>query len=129
LTLGAHRNAPARAWAAVVLVALAYGWWALSLRPFSGEATVAVVASGVAAILLGSRWPRRERAEGRPGGAGWWVALAAAAASWQLAAYLQSPRDEHPTLSSLANALLETHPARSAAFVVWIVGAILLARR
>jgi hypothetical protein len=57
------------------------------------------------------------------------VVLAAAAALWQAAAYLQQPRREHPTLSSLANALLDSHPARAAAFVLWLLATIRLARR
>ena len=48
---------------------------------------------------------------------------------WQLAAYLQHPRDEHPTLSSLANALLDSQPARAAAFVLWILAAVELSGR
>ena len=58
-----------------------------------------------------------------------WVLLAAAAAVWQLAAYVQHPRDDHPTLSSLANAALESHAARTAAFVVWLVTTVALVRR
>ena len=58
-----------------------------------------------------------------------WAALAAAASLWELAAYLQQPRGDHPTLSSLTNALLDSHPARTAAFVVWILVTVRLARR
>ena len=58
-----------------------------------------------------------------------WLVLAVALGAWQLASYLQSPRDEHPTLSSLTNAALDSHPARAAAFVAWLAGAAWLARR
>ena len=55
--------------------------------------------------------------------------LVALGALWQLAAYLQHPREVHPTLSSLANALLDSHPARAAAFVLWIIASLWLSRR
>ena len=58
-----------------------------------------------------------------------WAVLTAALAAWQLASWLQHPRDEHPTLSSLINAVLDTHLARTAAFVAWLAGAAWLARR
>ncbi len=58
-----------------------------------------------------------------------WAALAATAGAWQLAAYLQHPRADHPTLSSLANEVLDSHLARAAAFVVWIAAVRGLARR
>jgi hypothetical protein len=55
--------------------------------------------------------------------------LAAAAGAWQLAAYLQHPRADHPTISSLTNEVLDSHLARAAAFIVWIGAARVLARR
>jgi hypothetical protein len=58
-----------------------------------------------------------------------WAALAATAGAWQLVAYLQHPRADHPTLSSLANEVLDSHLARAVTFVVWIAAARGLARR
>ena len=58
-----------------------------------------------------------------------WIALAVAATTLQLASYLQQPRRDHPTLSSLTNALLDSHPARAAAFACWLALAAVLARR
>ena len=111
-----------------VILAATYGWWAVSLPPFSARATLAVLVAGATAIVLGRL--RRQRPPGRPtSGVGWWALVATAAVTWQLAAYLQHPRAEHPTLSSLANALLDTQPARVAAFVLWVVLAVELARR
>jgi hypothetical protein len=137
---GDHRPS-ARAVAAAAPVAV-YGWWAVGLAPFSSEATVAVVGAGVATAVWAAWRRRRAGPWSRPGsrGAGGtyeargvgvvpWVLLAAAAAAWQLAAYVQHPRDDHPTLSSLANAALESHAARTAAFVVWLVTTVALVRR
>jgi hypothetical protein len=108
----------------------AIAWWVTGLEPFSLEMTIVVLGAGLAAVALGSR-NRRPQATGAPpthGGVAW-VVIAAALAAWQLAAYLQHPRSEHPTLSSLANELLDNHPARAVAFVAWCVVAYQLARR
>lgn len=115
--------------AVVALVLCAFAWWAISLAPFSLVATVVVLLAGVTAAAAG--------AHGRPGArpsadsryVGWWAALVAAAAAVQLTAYLQHSRDDHPTISSLTNALLDSHAARAVAFVAWLAAMVELARR
>jgi hypothetical protein len=116
----------------VVAIALAtYAWWAVGLGPFSARATAAVVLAGAAAMAIGGRERRRGRppTDGDASGIAPWAALATVAGAWQLTAYLQHPRAGHPTVSSLANELLDSHPARAAAFLVWIAAAWWLARR
>jgi hypothetical protein len=120
--------APAR-WLATCALVGVYGWWAVGLPPFSATATLAVVLAGLAAAALGMCrrrpvTPRRPVTSAAP-----WAVLAAVAAVWQLAAYLQHPRDDHPTLSSLTNAALGSQVARTAAFVAWLLTAWALARR
>lgn len=109
----------------------AYAWWAVGLAPFSGRATAAVVLGGAAAMAVGARQRRRARSPSAHDMAGvaTWAALAVAAGAWQLAAYLQHPRADHPTVSSIADAALDSHLARAVAFVVWIAAATGLARR
>jgi hypothetical protein len=46
---------------------------------------------------------------------------------WELVSFLQHPRSEHPTLSSLTNALLQSHPARALGLLVWLVAGASLA--
>jgi hypothetical protein len=108
---------------------LGYAWWAVSLAPFSATATAVVVVSGGAAMVWGVVRGFDARTLPHAGGTGAWVALAVAVGLWQLAAYLQHPREDHPTLSSLTNALLEAHPARAAAFALWVACAAALGRR
>ena len=114
-----------------VAAAALYAWWATGLRPFSWAALLAVEGAGVAALVLGSR--RRAPAPDlppRPGAAlGGWAALLGALAAWELAAYLQHPRHDHPTLSSLADAVLGSHPAQALAFLAWLALGADLARR
>lgn len=111
------------------MLVLLYAWWAVSLPPFSGTATAALLLAGGAAVVSGSCKPRRQRPAVDVRSATPWAVLVALGGLWQLAAYLQHPRDDHPTLSSLANELLDSQPARAAAFVLWIVATERLSRR
>ncbi|MGH9039019.1 MAG: hypothetical protein ACRDZ3_02190 [Acidimicrobiia bacterium] len=113
------------------LVVLAFAWWATGLRPFTGVAYAVVVGSGVVAMAWGAL-----RLRPRPPGPDWpagtlrrWVVLTGALAAWQLAAFVQHPRFDHPTLSSLANRVLEPQPVRALALAGWLVVAARLARR
>jgi hypothetical protein len=116
-------------WLAACALVGAYGWRAVGLPPSSAAATLAVVLAGGAAAALGM-CRRRPVTPRRPGSSvAPWAVLAAVAAVWQLAAYLQHPRDDHPTLSSLTNAALGSQVARTAAFVAWLLMAMALARR
>jgi hypothetical protein len=125
--------APAVAALSAVLI-WPYVWWAVGRPPFSAAATAAVVLPGVAAAGLAG--VARARAGGRhdrpgpaPAGMARWAVLGGLAAAWQLAAYLQHPRHDHPTLSSLTNAALDSHAARAAAFVAWLAVTVMLVRR
>ena len=129
---GHRRHPQPSSWAAIVAAAV-YGWWAVGLEPFSWEAALAVLAPGVVVALVSARWTRpRGDAAARPvmrRDLGAWVALAFVAGAWQLAAYVQHPREDHPTISSLTNAALDTHGARTAAFVLWLLVIVALVRR
>ena len=111
-------------------VAAAYAWVAAGLRPFTWPALVSVGIAGVAAITLGTRRrrPSESNAHDRRGALTWGV-LCALLAGWELAAYVQSPRADHPTLSVLADQLLDWHPARAVAFLAWMAVGADLARR
>ena len=108
---------------------LAYGWWATGLPGFSAIATVAVVGAGAVAMAGAARRGRRVAPRVRSSELVPWLVLFGALAAVQAAAYLQGPRSHHPTLSSLANAALDTHLARALAFAAWIGGCVHLARR
>lgn len=113
---------------ALLFVAVAgYAWWAAGLRPFTWPALLAVAAAGLAAIVVGAR--RRRPRTSRPGGVVVWAVLIALVAAWELAAYVQAPRADHPTLSSLANDVLDWRPLRAVAFLAWVAAGVELARR
>lgn len=127
--LGAIRTGRAVHQIAGTILLFGYAWWAVSLPAFSATATTVVLLAGGAAVVWGAGKDRRRRPEVEPRRAVPWALLAVVGGLWELAAYLQHPRDEHPTLSSLANALLDSHPARSAALVLWLVATSELSRR
>ena len=112
------------------LLAGAYAWYAAGARPFTGGALVVVgVAAGAAVLagLSGRRGP--DPAAGDVGRAVPWAILGALLAGWELAAYLQHPRADHPTLSSLAGDVLDWRPAKALALLAWMAVGASLARR
>jgi hypothetical protein len=115
---------------AVALVALlAYGWWATGRQPFTLGATLAVVGAGVVAMAWGLRHRHHcRRVPVRRGMAAWAVPVVILI-GWQVVAYVQSPRSEHPTLSSMTNSVLDPHPVQAVAFVAWLILAAELAAR
>lgn len=120
---------------AVVVVALVYSWIASGLRPFTHPEAVAVsipiTVAGIA--LLRSR--RRLDAEAKEGedvprrGTSVYVLLVAALLAWELISYRLSPRVDHPTLSSIADAAMGTHAGRFAMFAAWLAAGYWLFRR
>jgi hypothetical protein len=118
---------------AVVAAALAYSWVASGLRPFTHPEAVAVsiplVVAGV--WLLRSRPAAGDAAsrEGPRRGLWVWVALFAALMAWELISFALKPRADHPTLSSIADAAMSTHPGRFALFAAWLAVGYWLFRR
>lgn len=105
-------------------------WLVAGLRPFTAASAWAVVVLGAGAFVAGCYRRGGVAASGRPPGRaiGAWVALFGAMAAWELAAWSSSPRAEHPTLSSLADAVLEGRAARAAALAGWVFAAFGLGR-
>jgi hypothetical protein len=115
--------------ALVVAALVAYGWWATALPAFSARAALAVVGAGVVAMGLGTMHRRPSCGAIERRGLAVWLVLAVALAAWQLAAFVQAPRSTHPTVSSIANVVLETQPAQAIACAGWLLVAIKLAER
>ena len=116
-------------WLTGAIAVVAYAWWATGVEPFTTTATLAVVGVGAIAVATGQAFRRRTAGRPEPSRILPWLLVLAGLAAWQLAAYVQEPRSEHPTLSSLANSVLDTHTARTIAFAGWLVGGFALARR
>jgi hypothetical protein len=114
-----------------VVVLLAWSWFITGLAGFEASTAVAVVGTGGVAMGMGARWWHRpvRPVTVTPRQAAPWVALAVALAAWQLAAFAQHPRHDHPTLSSLTNVALDARVSRTLTFAAWAVAAAWLARR
>lgn len=95
---------------------------------YSWPVTVAVISLGAAVVLVGWQGPVRDRpvpASAPLAGTGWWGGLLVAAGLWELSALFQQPSltadsHAHPTISSLADPLLGSHPGRSLALAIWL---------
>ena len=100
---------------------------ALERRRFDGAGTNGVRPDALPDEIGGNRLGQSD--DGSLAGAIGWFVLLVGLAGWETLAYVQEPRSEHPTLSSLTNAALDTHTGRALAFAAWLVGGSRLARR
>jgi hypothetical protein len=108
----------------------AYAWWTAGLRPFTWPALIAVAMAGIGTIVVGSGRRRPvEPGAGAVKGVRIWAIVLALLVVWELAAYFQHPRADHPTLSSLAEPVIDWRPARALAFLAWIALGADLCRR
>jgi hypothetical protein len=115
---------------ALAAATLCYAWVGGGLSPFTWPAVVSTIIGGLAVFIAAWRGPttstttpasRQDLVA--------WVLWLAAVTGWELWALSMHPRSSHPTLSSLLNNLLETHPGRSVALLVWLGLGWWLARR
>jgi hypothetical protein len=119
----------------VVAVALVYAWIASGLRAFTHPETVAVsipLAVAGIAILRSRRRLDAARAAGEPvtrRGTWVWVTLLVLLLGWELVSYRLSPRVDHPTLSSIADAIMSYRLGRFVVFVAWLATGYWLFRR
>jgi hypothetical protein len=108
-------------WRVVVVVAgaLVYAWIASGLRAFTHPEAVAVaipiVIGGIAMLRM---HPAATDATRR--GTWVWAVLFGALVAWELISYRLSPRVDHPTLSSITDWAMSTHPSRFVVFVAWL---------
>lgn len=108
----------------------AYAWCTSGLRPFTWPALVAVGVAGVGTIVLGTRRrrPFEPPAHYASGALIWGIGFALLV-GWELAAYVQQPRADHPTLSALVDGVIDWRPARALVFLAWIAIGVDLSRR
>lgn len=116
---------------ALALVLAGYSWWATALSPFTRPALAATLAAGLLFMIVGSRFRdvSEDSTPASAAGARVWAVLLLLLGVWELSAFLQRPRAEHPTISHLANMVLDDHPVRALAFLIWLLFAMDLARR
>ena len=115
---------------AVAVVTLCFVWVGGGLSSFTWPAMVSTTVAGLAIFVVAwrSAVPSRAISANRRDLAVWALWLGAVT-GWELWALSMHPRSSHPTLSSLLNNLIETHPGRSAALLAWLALGWWLARR
>jgi hypothetical protein len=129
-------SARSRPWPAVAIVVaavVAYAWIAAGLRPFTWPENVFVALPMIPVVVLAARRnrPSDPMAPARSPQRGTivWAGLALAVAAWELGALFSSPRDDHPTMSSIADWIMSVHAGRAAMVGAWLlVGAALALR-
>ena len=113
---------------AVLVGGLAYSWIASGLRPFTHPEEIAVAiplaVAGIAVLRV-----RVDAVDAARRGTWVWGALFAALVAWELVSYRLSPRVDHPTLSSIADWAMSTHPGRFGMFAAWLAVGYWLFRR
>jgi predicted PurR-regulated permease PerM len=107
---------------ATIAAALVYSWIAAGFRPFTWPMRVAVLVPVALALVVSWSRPRDrvERARDRVAGLMVWVTLLVLLLAWELIALFQSPRQDHPTLSSISDDVMSVHAGRAAMFAVWL---------
>jgi hypothetical protein len=115
---------------AAAAAAGAIAWWTAGLRPFTWPALLVVGAAGVGTIVVGTRTRRPlQPGTNHVKGAAIWGIACALLVGWELAAYLQHPRADHPTLSALVEPVIDWRPTRALAFLSWVALGVDLSRR
>ena len=98
----------------------------------SPQRPVAVALGGILVLAATSATALRTSpalpAISTPGLAGW-AGLLAAIVAFQVANFVQSPRDTYPTVSSLINMVFDAHAVRAGGFAVWLAIGWYLLRR
>lgn len=92
------------------------------LPSFSTQANIYTIGTGGALIWLGlsNRMPRRAVPRRLGPGAVWWVLPAAIFGIFEGATFVLGSADDFPTLSRLADPLLEDRMIRSVAYFAWL---------
>ena len=57
-----------------------------------------------------------------------WIVVFAAIVGWELVELFSQPRHLHPTISSIMDSLLSTHPSRFIGYLLWLILGWLLVR-
>jgi hypothetical protein len=126
---GARPSPGWRGRAVVLAVVITYALLAALCRPLTDPALVAVLVAAAPVCWLGVRRPPRRA---RPVGgrsAAVWLAVGGLAVAFELGLWLGPDDAAHPTLSTLADPVLNTYPGRVLGYLLWAGSGVWLVRR
>jgi hypothetical protein len=111
---------------------ISYAWILAGTAPFSMQALLGVLLPG--AVLGGiayGRPPERIRPPAAVDAAGfsYWIICIALLFEWEASAVRDNSPPWHPSLTNLINPLIEPHPVKCAAIVVWLLAGWALVKR
>ncbi len=130
---GLHRPSPQGA--IFVLVLVAYALFAAGTTAFTRSANIATAVPIVAVVVLAvARWPLRPRPLelGPDAGHPWraWVCVFAAVVAWEVVEYAaRGSRADHPTLSSMLDAVNRFYGLKALVFFLWLYLGAAIVRR
>jgi hypothetical protein len=112
----------------ILLAIVAYSAVVGGFGRYSWPATLAVLLPGVAVLWISWRLPSRPGSDPGPIGTVGvvaWVSVFVGAAIWELITLLQqpslsTPSYDHPTLSTLTDPILASHPGRTIGLILWL---------
>jgi hypothetical protein len=121
----------------ILMAIVAYSVLVGGFSRYSWPATVAVLLPGVAVLWISWRLPSRPDSDPGPIGTVGvvaWVSVFVGAAIWELITLLQqpslsTPSYSHPTLSTLTDPILASHPGRAIGLILWLSFGWFLLRR
>lgn len=116
----------------IAVVLGSYAWMAGGQAPFSNKALLSVLLPGavLGAIAYG-RPPERVPAPDSIDltGFSYWIICLAILFEWEASAFREGSPWWHPALTDLVNPLIQPHPIKSAAIVVWLLAGWGLVKR
>jgi hypothetical protein len=110
----------------------AYSWVAGSAAAFSAESLLSVLLPGaVMGFIAYGRPPQRIPPPESIDVAGfsYWVIVIAALFEWEAAAFRSGAKWWHPSLTALVNPIIQPHPVKSAAIMLWLLSGWALVKR
>jgi hypothetical protein len=109
-----------------------YSWFAATTVPFTRNALLVVLVPGAVVGVIAYRRPLPRIPPPRSldlAGSSYWLIAIAALFEWEASAFRDFTSTWHPPLSDLISPVLDFHPVKAAAVMMWLLAGWGLVRR